>query len=64
MLEYKLFFFNARDRAEVIRLLFAAADQKYEDIRFEEEKWPEFKPKSPVYCFSSILLPLRTVRTV
>lgn len=47
MVEYKLFYFNTRGRGEVSRLIFAAADQKYEDIRFEMNQWPEFKAKSP-----------------
>lgn len=47
MPEYKLYYFNFKGRAETIRLLFAAAGQKYEDIRFEHDNWPEFKAKSP-----------------
>ncbi|CAF0717788.1 unnamed protein product [Brachionus calyciflorus] len=48
MAEYKLHYFNARGRAEIIRLIFAAAGQKYEDIRFEREQWPEYKLKAPL----------------
>lgn len=47
MTEYKLNYFNAKGRAEIIRLIFAAAGQKYEDHRFESDKWPEYKSKSP-----------------
>ena len=31
---YKLYYFNARSRGELIRLAFAAAEVEYEDIRF------------------------------
>lgn len=47
MVEYKLYYFNFRGRGELIRWVLAAAGQKYEDIRFEREKWPEYKAKSP-----------------
>lgn len=41
----KLYYFNMRGRAEVIRLILAAGNRKYEDIRFELSEWPEYKPK-------------------
>ncbi len=43
MTEYKLVYFNSRGRAEVIRLIFAVADQKYEDSRINAEDWPSHK---------------------
>lgn len=46
--EYKLVYFNFRGRGEVIRLIFAAAGQKYDDHRFEMAQWSEYKPKSPL----------------
>ncbi|CAF0821989.1 unnamed protein product [Adineta steineri] len=33
MSTYKLYTFNSRSRAEIARLMFIAADQKFEDIR-------------------------------
>ena len=47
MAEYKLYYFDTRGRAEIIRLLFAAVGQKYEDVRFSMSTWPEYKSKSP-----------------
>jgi len=44
---YKVHYFNSRGKAEVIRFLLVAAEQKFEDIRVEKEKWPELKPKTP-----------------
>ena len=46
MTEYKLYYFDIRGRAEIIRLLFATAGKKYEDVRFPMDKWPEYKSKS------------------
>lgn len=48
MSTYKLHYFNTRGRAEVSRLIFAAAGQKYEDIRFERDQWPSLKSKMPL----------------
>ena len=39
MSTYKLYYFNARGRAEVARIIFAQAGVKYEDIRFQKEEW-------------------------
>ena len=51
MPSYKLHYFNIRARAEVARFIFAYADMKYEDIRYENEQWAEFKP-SRLYLIS------------
>ena len=47
MTQYKLVYFNVKARAEIIRLVFAAAGQEYEDFRFEREDWPKYKPNAP-----------------
>ncbi|CAF3479039.1 unnamed protein product [Rotaria sp. Silwood1] len=62
MSRYKLYFFNGRGRAEVSRLIFAIAGQKYEDIRYEGSEWPSYKAKMPlrqmpVLEFEGIKLP-------
>jgi glutathione S-transferase len=62
MSTYKLYYFNLRARAETARLIFAAAGQKYEDIRYEHEEWPSHKAEMPlgqipVLEFDGIKLP-------
>jgi len=47
MSQYKLTYFNRRARAELARLIFAAAGVPYEDIRLERAQWPELKPSTP-----------------
>ncbi|CAF0759182.1 unnamed protein product, partial [Didymodactylos carnosus] len=48
MTTYKLHYFNGRGRAEVIRLIFAQAGQKYEDIRIERANWDSIKNDTPL----------------
>ncbi|UJR16860.1 hypothetical protein I4U23_003758 [Adineta vaga] len=48
MSTYKLYYFNGRGRAEVSRLIFAAAGQQYEDIRYERDEWPSHKSEMPL----------------
>ncbi|XP_002731499.2 hematopoietic prostaglandin D synthase-like [Saccoglossus kowalevskii] len=40
MPSYKLYYFNARGRAEHSRLLFAMAGVEYQDVRYTREQWP------------------------
>jgi len=47
MTHYKLTYFNVRGRGEIIRLVFAEAGVKYDDIRVEKEKWAEIKATTP-----------------
>ena len=47
VVHYKLNYFNLRGRGEIIRLVFAATGQEYEDFRFEREEWPKYKSLSP-----------------
>ena len=49
MPSYKLSYFNGRGRGECSRLLFAAAGQKFEDVRLQFEDWPKVKPS--MYMF-------------
>ena len=48
MSSYKLSYFNGRGLAEVSRLILVAAGQKFEDVRFEREQWPNYKPQTPL----------------
>jgi glutathione S-transferase len=41
----KLYYFNLQARAELIRLIFAAAGRSWNDVRFEYSEWPVYKAK-------------------
>lgn len=41
----KFYYFDLQARGEITRLIFVAAGENYEDIRFSFEQWPEFKSK-------------------
>ena len=40
---YKLTYFNLKGRGELSRLIFAAADVKFEDVRINMADWPKMK---------------------
>ena len=46
MVKYRLIYFNARGRAEVIRYIFAYAKVPFEDFRVEKQDWPLYQPKT------------------
>ena len=50
MSTYKLHYFNGRGLAEVSRLIFVVAGQKFEDIRYERtpDSWDAQKPEMPL----------------
>lgn len=43
----KLIYFDARGRAEVSRLLLAAAGKQYDDVRLARDSWSAEKPNTP-----------------
>lgn len=43
MSSYTLYYFDGRGRAEICRMLFAAAGVQYADKRIELKKWDYFK---------------------
>jgi len=51
MTKYRLVYFDFKGRGELARLIFAGANQSYEDKRIEysntSAEWIELKPKTP-----------------
>jgi glutathione S-transferase len=43
--DLKFYYFNLQARGELTRLILAAADRSFEDVRFDFDHWPEYKPK-------------------
>jgi len=41
---YKIYYFNSRGFAELARWVFAEGGQEYEDVRWELDEWPQWKP--------------------
>lgn len=53
---YKLMYFEAKGRAEVVRLAFTIAEQMFEDKRFSIEEWYTVKPSTYTFLFSQVKL--------
>ena len=54
MPNYTLYYFNGRGRAEILRMLFAAAAVKYMDKRFEFNEWDKYRKGKyfiPIYKY-------------
>lgn len=52
MPNYTLYYFNGRGRAEICRMMFAAAGVKYTDKRFEFSEWDRYrKGKALMHVF-------------
>ena len=49
-------YFNGRGLAELARYVFAAADQEYEDSRFEFADWPAIKPTTPFGKYMTLFI--------
>ena len=43
--DLKFYYFNLQARGELTRLILAASGKAYEDIRYDFEGWPQYKPK-------------------
>ena len=50
----KLYYFEAKGRAEVIRMMFAVANVDFEDIRLTLDQWNEFKARKSRLLFKKI----------
>nr|AAB01056.1 S-crystallin [Doryteuthis opalescens] len=50
MPNYTLYYFNGRGRAEILRMMFAAAGVKYMDKRFEFNEWDKYRKDMPCMC--------------
>ncbi|KAI0988413.1 hypothetical protein GJ496_003261 [Pomphorhynchus laevis] len=44
---YRLLYFDVKGRGEAIKLLFAAANVDFEDVRVKADKWEEIKDSTP-----------------
>lgn len=47
-MSYTLNYFNGRGRAEITRLIFAAAGAEFKDNRVTMDEWPALKPEAPL----------------
>ena len=56
MPNYTLYYFNGRGRAEICRMMFAAAGIKYTDKRFEFSEWDRYRKGKDLIRFFFYLL--------
>ncbi|OQV12492.1 putative S-crystallin 3 [Hypsibius exemplaris] len=47
MARYKLIYFKGRARAELIRLIFHAAGEEFEDVQLDDQSWQQIRTTSP-----------------
>ena len=47
MIHYKVHYFNSRGAAECIRQILVVAGQDFEDVRVNQEDWPQLKASTP-----------------
>ncbi|XP_036358741.1 S-crystallin 3 [Octopus sinensis] len=60
MPSYTLHYFNHRGRAEICRMLFAAAGVQYNDRRIESSEWDSMRNKMPCHMMPMLELDNRT----
>ena len=52
---YKLYYFDAQGRGELIRLIFHAVGEEFEDVRVHQTLWEQLKPrKQKTWVFFSV----------
>lgn len=56
MPNYTLYYFNGRGRAEICRMMFAAAGVKYTDKRFEFSEWDRYRKGKELMPFLFFLV--------
>ncbi|XP_063969054.1 glutathione S-transferase 1-like isoform X2 [Lytechinus pictus] len=54
MPQYKLMYFDARGRAEVIRMLFTLKGVEFEDFRMKREEWPAMKDNKELFPLGQV----------
>lgn len=64
MPSYKLHYFDSKGRAEFLRLIFAAADVKFDDNRIKNQDWPKEKPSAHTSLFEATINQNSFVRRV
>ncbi|OQV12186.1 putative S-crystallin SL11 [Hypsibius exemplaris] len=46
---YKLYYFDAQGRGELVRLILHAVGEEFEDIRVHQALWEQLKPSTPLH---------------